>query len=55
MKKQILLALSIISLNGFFQSATNADMTGMAGDIQRAYADTEYGRVHYWEIGEGPA
>ena len=55
MKKQILVALSIISLNGFFQSATNADMTGMAGDIQRAYADTEYGRVHYWEIGEGPA
>ena len=55
MKKQILVALSIISLNGFFQSATNADMTGMGGDIQRSYADTEHGRVHYWEIGEGPA
>ena len=55
MKKQILVALSIISLNGFFQSATNADMTGMGGDIQRSYTDTEYGRVHYWEIGEGPA
>ena len=55
MQKQILLALCVISINGFFQSATNADMTGMAGDIQRSYADTEHGRVHYWEIGEGPA
>ncbi|GIS86097.1 MAG: hypothetical protein CM1200mP17_06650 [Woeseia sp.] len=29
-------------------------MTGMGGDIQRSYADTERS-VHYWEIGEGPA
>ena len=55
MQKKILVALSIISLNVFFLSATNADMTGMAGDIKRSYVDTEYGRVHYWEIGEGPA
>ena len=43
------------AINKLVQSATNADMTGMGGDIQRSYADTEHGRVHYWEIGEGPA
>ena len=40
MIKQIVLTLFIISLNGFFQPAINADMTGMDGDIQRSYADT---------------
>ena len=54
MKKQILIALFIISLNVLFLSETDAEMPGMDGNIQRAYAETEFGRVHYWEIGKGP-
>ena len=40
-------------LNGLFGLGVNATMPGMAGDIQRSYANTEFGRVHYWEIGQG--
>jgi len=54
MKKQILIALLIISLNVLFLSKTDAEMPGMDGNFQRAYAETEFGRVHYWEIGKGP-
>ena len=54
MKKQIQIALFIISLNVLFLSETDAEMPGMDGNIQRAYAETEFGRVHYWEIGKGP-
>jgi len=40
-------------LNGLFVLGVNATMPGMAGDIQRSYAKTEFGRIHYWEIGQG--
>ena len=40
-------------LNGLIGLGVNATMPGMAGDIQRSYANTEFGRVHYWEIGQG--
>ena len=52
MKKIILITL-MFCLNGLFGLGVNATMPGMAGDIQRSYANTEFGRVHYWEIGQG--
>ena len=33
----------------------SAEMPGMSGEIRRDYSDTQFGRVHYWTIGEGPA
>ena len=49
MKKIILITL-VFCLNFLFEFGVNAAMPGMAGDIQRSYANTEFGRVHYWEI-----
>ena len=43
MKKQIQIALFIISLNVLFLSETDAEMPGMDGNIHRAYAETEFG------------
>ena len=53
MKKLILITL-MFCLNSLFGSGVNAAMPGMTGDIQRSYTNTEFGRVHYWEIGQGP-
>jgi len=30
-----------------------AAMPGMAGDIQRSFSNTQFGRVHHWSIGQG--
>ena len=52
--KKITLITLVFCLNYLFEFGVNAAMPGMAGDIQRSYANTEFGRVHYWEIGQGP-
>ena len=51
--KKIILIILMFCLNGLFVLGVNATMPGMAGDIQRSYAKTEFGRIHYWEIGQG--
>ena len=53
MRNLILITL-VSCLYGLFYSTVNAAMPGMTGEIQRSYANTEFGRVHYWEIGQGP-
>ena len=55
MKKIKLMILIPIFFYGFIIPVSNADMPGMSGEIRRDYSDTQFGRVHYWTIGEGPA
>ena len=55
MKKLKLVILLGFFLNNFLVLTANADMPGMSGEIRRDYSDTQFGRVHHWTIGEGPA
>ncbi|MDP7666192.1 MAG: alpha/beta hydrolase [Candidatus Poseidoniia archaeon] len=54
-RRQLLFSALLIStsLIGSFDLGVNAAMPGMAGDIQRSYSNTRFGRVHHWSIGQG--
>ena len=55
MRKIKIIALLPILIGSFIMSIVTAEMPGMSGEIRRDYSDTQFGRVHYWTIGEGPA
>jgi pimeloyl-ACP methyl ester carboxylesterase len=55
MKQLKLVILLTLFLNSFFGLSVNAEMPGMSGEIRRDYSDTQFGRVHHWTIGDGPA